>query len=108
MERYKINITEPAEKDLRDIAIYISSQLQESNTALKMIETIEAKIDNLETMALAYPLVRDDYLAAQGYRFMPVKNYLVFYIVFEKEKAVDIDRILYSRRDWKSIISAFI
>ena len=104
MAEFEVNLTEPAEDDLRGIAVYISSQLKEPNIALKMVETIESKIDKLETMALAYPLVSDDYLASLGYRLMPVKNYHVFYIAFEKEKYVDVDRILYGRRDWANIV----
>jgi len=106
MERYEVYLTEPAENDIRDIAVYITANLHEPKAALNTVEAIEKKINNLETMALAYPLVRDDYLASLGYRLMPVKNYHVFYIAFENEKIVDVDRILYARRDWKSILGS--
>ncbi|MCL2634128.1 MAG: type II toxin-antitoxin system RelE/ParE family toxin [Oscillospiraceae bacterium] len=104
MERFKVFLTEPAENDLKDIALYISVNLHEPSAALNTINAIETKIENLEIMPLAYPLVRDDFLASLGYRLMPVKNYHVFYIAYEKEKTVDIERILYSRRNWKHII----
>ena len=104
MDIFEISVTEPAEKDLRDIAKYISSQINAPTTALNMIQTIKVKIAKLETMALAYPLVRDDRLAALGYRLLSVKNYIVFYIVNEKEKTVDVDRILYGRRDWQNLL----
>ena len=104
MDIYEVNITESAENDLRDITKYISSQLNAPTTALNMIQTIKAAIAKLETMALAYPLVRDDRLAALGYRLLTVKNYIVFYIVSEKKRAVDIDRILYGRRDWRNLL----
>ena len=106
MAEFEINLTEPAENDLRDIATYIGLHLHEPNAALNTIEAIEEKIDSLGRMALAYPLVRDDYLASIGYRLMPVKNYHVFYIAYEKEKAVDIDRILYGRRNWSYILGS--
>ena len=67
MEVYEINLTETAETDLRDIAKYISSQFNAPITAHNMIQTIKVAIANLETMALAYPLVRDERLAALGY-----------------------------------------
>ena len=104
MDVYRISLTEPSENDLRDIAKYISYQLNAPTTALNMIQTIKAAIAKLETMALAYPLVRDDRLATLGYRLLPVKNYIAFYIVNEKEKTVDVDRILYNRRDWQNIL----
>ena len=104
MTEYKVNVTEPAENDLRDIVRYISSQLNAPMTALNMSRTITDAIAKLKTTALAHPLVRDDRLAALGYRPLIVKNHIAFYIVNEKEKYVDVDRILYGRRDWKSIL----
>jgi len=104
MDRYRVKLTEPAEKDLREIVRYISAQLHEPTTALQMMQTIKRAIANLETTALAHPFVRDDRLAAVGYRLLMVKNYIVFYVVNEKEKLVEVDRILYGRRDWQSIL----
>jgi addiction module RelE/StbE family toxin len=101
---YKVNVTEPAENDLRGIARYISSQLNAPTTALNMVRTIREAIAKLETEALGHPLVRDDRLAAVGYRPLVIKNYIAFYIVGEKEKTVDVDRILYGRRDWVNIL----
>jgi len=95
MAIYKVSLTEPAENDLRDIAKYISSQFSAPITALNMIQAIKKAIAKLETMPLAYPLVRDDRLAALGYRFIPVNNYIVFYIASEKEKSVDVDRTVF-------------
>ena len=104
MDIFDIYITTPAENDLRDIAKHIATQFNAPITAKNMIHSIKAAIANLETTALAHPLVRDDRLAAIGYRFLSVKNYIVFYVVNEKEKQVDVDRILYSRRDWRNLL----
>ena len=101
---YKVCLTEPAENDLRDIARYISSQLNAPVNALNMIRTIKAAIVKLESMALSYPLVRDERLASLGYRLLPVNSYIAFYIVNERENTVDVDRILYSRRDWRNLL----
>ena len=101
---YNINITEPAENDLRDIARYIAAQLNAPTNALNTVQAIKDAIAGLKTTALVYPLVRDDRLAAMGYRPLIVKNYIAFYIVDEKGKTVDVDRILYKRRDWMNIL----
>jgi len=101
---YKVNLTEPAENDLRDIARYIAFQLKEPTIALKMVQTIRDALSNLETNALAHPLARDERLAHAGYRPLVIKKYIAFYIADEKKKTVDVDRILYGRRDWKSIL----
>ena len=104
MDVYKVLITEPAEDDIRDIARYISMQLSAPATAINMVQTIRKSIAGLSIKAPVYPLVRDDRLAAIGYRMLIIKNYIAFYIVNEKSKSVDVDRILYGRRDWKSIL----
>ena len=104
MDVYRVNITEPAENDLRDIARYISSQLNAPTTALNMVQTIKEAIATLKTSPFAHPLVRDERLAAIGYRPLLIKNYIAFYIVHKKEKVVDVDRILYGRRDWQNLL----
>ena len=104
MDIYKVNITEPAENDLRDIVRYISSQLNAPLAALNMMRAIRKSIAKLKTAPLIHPIVRDDRLSILGYRFLVIKNYVVFYIVIEKEKTVSIDRILYGRRDWMNIL----
>ena len=104
MDVYDVHLAEPAENDLRDIVRYISMQLREPATALDMLHTIQSAVAKLETTALAHPLVRDERLAALGYRMLAVKNYIVFYIADEREKSVCVDRVLYGRRDWQSIL----
>ena len=104
MDVYKIELTEPAENDIRDIARYIAAQLNAPVTAINMVNTIRKAISKLETGAFLNPLVRDDRLATMGYRALVIKNDIAFYIINEKEKAVVIDRIIYRRRDWQNII----
>ena len=104
MDVYKVKITQTAENDLRDIARYISSQLNAPTAALNMLRSIRSAIAKLETTALAYPIVRDDRLGFIGYRPLMVKNYITFYLVNEKEKTAVVDRILYGRRDWVNIL----
>ena len=41
MVKYRVDISEPAEEDLRDIVRYISTQLSVPMTAMKMMEAIE-------------------------------------------------------------------
>jgi plasmid stabilization system protein ParE len=94
-----VDISEPAENDLRDIVRYISAQLSAPMTALKMMETIEDAIAELSDIPQGRPLVIDDHLSSMGYRKLIVKNYIVFFTVNEKEKVVDVERILYARRD---------
>jgi len=104
MVTYKIDVSEPAEEDLRDILRYISSQLSASATAMKMMDTIEETLTKLEYMPERYPLVRDERLATMGYRRLDIKNYTAFFTINKKDKIVDIERILYAKRDWAILL----
>jgi plasmid stabilization system protein ParE len=104
MDVYKVKITEPAESDLESIAGYIFFQLNAPTAALNTVRAIRKAIANLKTNALLHPFVRDDRLAAKGYRPLLVKNYIVFYVVAEKDKLVAVDRVIHSRRDWRNIL----
>ena len=48
------------------------------------------------------PKPKDLALAAKGYRYLIVENYLVFYIV--SDDTVQIRRILYGRRDYRLLL----
>jgi plasmid stabilization system protein ParE len=104
MPRYRIDISEPAENDLYDIIRYIDAQLSAPMSALKMAETIEETLAGLADMPYAYPQVVDERLASRGYRKLIVKNYIVFFTINEKRKIIDVERILYARRDWLQIL----
>lgn len=104
MEKYKVYISEPAENDLRDIVRYISAQLSAPITALKMMDIIEEAISELSFMPQKCPFVVDERLARLGYHKLVVKNYIVFFTIDEELKVVDIERILYVRRNWRHIL----
>lgn len=104
MDAYKIDVSEPAENDLRDIVRYISSQLNAPVAALTMMDAIEEAIDGLASMPQKCPLVIEERLAMLGYRKLIVKNYIVFFTIDEPNKVVDVERILYGRRDWLRIL----
>jgi plasmid stabilization system protein ParE len=104
MANYKIAVSEPAENDLRDIVRYISAQLSAPITAPKMMDTIEEVITGLSDIPKKYPLLSDDRLKAMGYRKLLVKNYIVFFSVDDNSNIVDVERILYARRDWLHIL----
>lgn len=104
MEKYRIDISEPAENDLRNIVRYISAQLSAPITALKMMDIIEEAIGGLAVMPPKCSFVVDERLARLGYHKLLVKNYMVFFTIDEKFQVVDIERILYVRRNWRHIL----
>ena len=101
---YRVIITEPAEMDLGEIARYISEELGAPIAARNMILKIRKAIASLSFSLQGLPKVRDDRLATKGYRWLGIKNYMVFYTIDEQTKEVWVERILYGRRDWMRIL----
>ncbi len=104
MAKYRVDVSEPAENDLRDIVRYIASQLSAPVSALHMMELLEEAMTGLTDMPQRCPLVADERLSQMGYRKLIVKSYIVFFSIDERNKVVDIERILYGRRDWLRFI----
>lgn len=104
MDQYTIQITGPAEKDLREIGRYISRELLKPETSKKVVSTIAKAINSLEEMPLRNALVADESLAYKGIRKIMVDNYIVFFNVSGENNTVTVVRILYGRRNWISLL----
>ena len=100
MGKYKIKILPAAQYDLKDIVEYLNTL--SPKTAIEHYDLIVKSIGSLSVMPQRCALTRDSQLRMKGYRFLPVKNYIVFYVV--KSKAVEIRRILYASRQYEMLL----
>lgn len=100
MEQYEVRIFPTAQQDLLDVIDYLNTLSQD--TALKYYDRLTSEIASLSTMPERCPRPRDLALAAKGYRYLVVRNYLVFYVV--AGNVVQIRRVLYARRDYKQLL----
>jgi toxin ParE1/3/4 len=98
--RYKVLIYPTAEKDLHDIKEYFKNKLKISSNHI--FEKFYSNIDTLEKNPFLFPLLEDSYLHEQGYRMIPIDNFLIFYIV--KNKEVQIHRFLYGKRNLSQLL----
>ena len=101
---YRVIFAKPAETDLDEIADYISERLGAPIAARNMLLAIRKTAHTLSFSPQGHPKVRDDRLAAKGYRWIGIKNYIAFYTIDEQKKTVNVERILYGRRDWQRIL----
>ena len=104
MNKYKIQFSKDARKDLKDIYIYIKYNLQEPIIAKKLIDKIRKEIYKLEDNPIVYTIIKDEIIKKREIRKIKVNNYIVFYRVEENNKIVEIVRIMYGRRNWTKII----
>lgn len=100
MEAYKVVIYPSAQRDMQEIVSYLNTLSQDA--ALKYYDLIVSGIASLQTMPERCPHPRDLSLAAKGYRYLSVNNYLVFYIV--SDGVVHIHRVLYAKRDYLRLL----
>ena len=98
----KIIYSGAAIKDLEQIGDYIAQQLKSPQAALNTVNRIQDSIDKLDYFPLIGAPVASIIKIDTDYRFLVCGNYLAFYHQLEND--VMIDRILYSRRDYLTIL----
>jgi len=101
-KEYKINYLPIAKKDLNEIIEYI--QADDPNTALELLNKIDESISQLSTFPYRGTTPDDENLQSKNYRMLVVKAYLVFYIVNEDEKEVEIRRIIHGKRKYDFLL----
>jgi plasmid stabilization system protein ParE len=97
-----ISYSTAAKRDLEQIGDYIAETLKSPIAALKTVNKIQDAIDNLADFPLIGTPLSSIVEIDTDYRFLVCSNYLVFYRF--KINAVFIDRVLYVRRDYLSIL----
>lgn len=90
---YTVNISLQADKDIRAIYEYIALTLMSPENANAQLSRFEEKINKLDNMPKRFPIYKNDI------HYMPVDNYLVFYLVDDNLKTVSILRVMYGKRD---------
>ena len=104
--KYDIHITGAADADLNRAVDYIDHILLNPPAADDLLTEVEETIADLAAFPEKYAFVADPVLSAWGVRFFAVNNYLVFYVVSEEEKRVNIVRFLHSKQNWISILKS--
>ena len=101
---YNVEVTQIAEQDYYKAEAYIKYELYNQKAAAGLAKKLHEAINDLSFFPTKYHICNDDFLRVWEIRFVPVNNYLLFYIVREDEKTVYVLRFLYSRRDWQKIL----
>ena len=100
METYKVKIYPAAKRDFAEILEYLNTLSQQA--AEHYYDLLTEQIAGLSCLPERCPHPKDLALAAKGYRYLIVENYLVFFVV--AGDTVQIHRILYGRRDYRLLL----
>lgn len=104
MQKYNVHIEATAEQDLDEIIIYIATVLNEPENALCIYSGLKGAIQTLQELPGRNRLLDEPEYATLGVRRLFVGNYVIFYAWLEPSKIVDVLRILYIRREWRSVL----
>jgi len=98
VEKYKIQLSIKAKNDYKKIINYLKNELLEPSIANRYAELINSEIQSLEHMPQKYAII--DIAKKLEIRKLLIKNYIAFYRINEKEKIVEVHRILYGASNW--------
>lgn len=101
MGEYKVRITDQAKEHLNLIKSYIVSEINEPQTAKKMLALLKENMKNLSFMPYRIKCIDEQPWGSLGFRKIRVKNYYIYFWVEEESKIVHIIAVVYTRMDQK-------
>lgn len=102
---YKLEFLPIAKKDMTDIVLYISKDLQNPDAADRLARKFIETVETLLTFPYAAPAYQPIRPLKHEYRKIAVQNYLMLFWINEKDKTVTIARVIYAKRDYGRLLS---
>ena len=97
---YTYALTPSAMRDLDEILTYITERLCAGESAIRLLDAIEAAIQEACRFPSAATPVNDALLRQRGYRKLIVNNYLVLFIPDDERCVLNVMRVVYYARDY--------
>ena len=95
---YKIEITPSFDLDLAEMDFILYEYPQKAG---RIIEKIDKALSMLVEMPKMYPVYED----FPDFRKIVIEDYLVFYLVNEEKKVIEVHRLIYGKMDFKMQLS---
>ena len=105
-DSYNVGYSLDALGDLREIYSYIAKELLVPETAAAQLGRIRKEVRSLDFMPARYTLVEWEPWHSMQMHQLPVNNFIVYYLVDDKERTVTVARIFYGGRDIEGIINS--
>ena len=104
----QIVITDTAKSDLRDIALYLAELSKDRSLAIRFVKELQEKTKTLEQFPESGSIPRDRVLKSNGYRFLPHKEYLMFYQYNMETNTVYVMAIFDGKRDYMRVMKKYL
>lgn len=98
-EKYQTIILPEAQKDIRDIVLYIARELVAPQAALNLQDEFQREINSLANMPKRIKTVDEQPWKDAGIRKMRVRNYYIYFLVDDNEMAIKVNAVIYVGRD---------
>jgi len=102
---YKLIILPEAQKDIREIILYIANELKSPQAAINLQEAFQEGIASLAKEPERVKTVDEDPWKDVGIRKLRVKNYYIYFIISDTDHAVKVLAVIYVGRDQKKQMS---
>lgn len=99
MQPYEIKYLPLFEEDLANIIDYIVATLKNIDAAGDLLDTIEKALLDRAQCPLSFEPFESTKKRSMDYYRIYVKNFTIFYVVFEEKRIMEVRRILYSKRN---------
>lgn len=97
--KFEVELTEKADRDLRNIFLYIAVDLSAPENAERQINRLWNAILSLDELPERYRCYEDEPWYSRGMRVLPIDNFVILYIPYLEEKVVRIVTVMYGGRD---------
>lgn len=104
MKKYVVEVSETAKQDLENIISYLRYNLSGDIIADKYKILFKQELKNLEDLAGSTPILSEELTGHKNIRKINVRNYIMFYIVDEKNSKALILRIGHAFMDWEKYL----
>jgi len=94
---YEVILTPQAQKNLRNIFYYIHYVLKANIAAENVLNSLEGAIDGLSLFPARHSAVETEPFKSKGLRKMAVKNYLVYFKIYEPLRVVRVVAVVYAK-----------
>ena len=105
---YTVRLTDTAKQDLREIAFWIAEQSKDKEIAKRFVGELRETCKKLDTFPNAGAIHKDRVIRSEGYRFTVHKEYLIFYLVDEEKKQVNVMAIFNAKKDYMRVMKKYI
>ena len=97
IKTYGVILTPSAQKNLRDIFYYIHYELKAEMAAKSVVGSLEDAINSLNCFPARHSLVEVEPFRSKGLRKMTVKNYLIYFKIYEQLGVVRVVAVTYAK-----------